>query len=359
MKFRRGIVFWVLALAGLACNLSEFGLGAPTATPTPEPAAAATPEPTEDPGPSSLDLEDSDLYLLPSSIIASYRTSFSYQLEGENEDGDFVQGAIVGSGVHVTDPAASSFELLSENTDILSELLPIKYAQVGEITALFEPVAGCSTFAAGSVEIPLADLVDLSQLLIGEAARIAPDENVNGLDVYVFQLTSENINPEALGLQALHDGRLYAAKTGGFVVKLTLDGTGSSELLTGEPEFVGQLNYEVSHHDFGQPLEIAPPVECIQVDSIQEGLELPRLFDAFGELTYPGFTIYRTGFKYQESVLFYRGEMINQGWNLLDELDDGQFALLTFSNDLFAVQIAIQEDPETGEVVIAIIQIES
>lgn len=361
MRFKSGWAIAMLILAGLACNLSDVGLGSPEETPTEPPAAAGSTSeaPTEDPGPQSLDLDDPEVYLLPATVIASYRTSFSYRIEGIDEEGDFVQGGIAGTGVHLTEAGVSSFEILAEDTDILSEALPVKYVQVGGVTALSEPVEGCSTFAAGSAGIPFSAVSDLSLLLTGDAVRIKPDENVNGLDALVFRLSLENIESDALDLQELKEGKLYLAQTGGFVIKLTLEGMGSSELLTGDPELIGQVRYELSYHDFGQPMEISPPVECIQVDSIQQGMDLPRLFDAFGEVTYPGIATYRTEFKYQESILYYRGEMINAGWNLLDVVDDGRFALMTFSNDLFGVQIAIEQDPVTGEVVITVLQVES
>jgi hypothetical protein len=360
MNYRSGWVIAILVLAGLACSLSEVGLEPVEESPTPPPSPESTSaEASADPGPQSLSLENPALYALPPSIIASYRTSFRYRIEGIDEGGDFVQGAIMGTGVNLTDSRVSSFEVQAQDTDILSEVLPIEYVRLGGLTALSEPTEGCSTFAAGAGAIPLSALSDLSLLLRGNADRVEPDEDVNGVNALVFLLTEENIEPGVINLQEMKEGKLYVAETGRYVVKLTLEGTGSSELLTGDPEFIGQVSYELSYHDFGQPMEISPPIECIQVDSIQQGLDLPRLFDAFGEVTYPGITTYRTGFKYQESVLFYRGEMINAGWNLLDIVDDGVFALLTFSNDLFAVQIAIEQDPVTSDVVITVLQVES
>lgn len=358
----------ILALAALSCNLlptsaddlmataesaiSEFELPDELDEPAPLPPEQETTGDSSD-GPESLDLDDPANYDEPVDLVSSYRFTMRYAFEADSGE----RGSVTGSGERTFEPQATRVRFEAFDNAGQSEELPFEFSMIGSVVSVvgsdIDP--GCVTFPTGAgVASPLSFLIVPDGFLTGQAARLRPDQEVNGAPVYRFTLDSSNVVPDELDIVEFTDGTIYIARDGGYVVRLEINGTGPSEMLSGDPDLVGRLAYSLDYYDFNQPIEIVPPEGCEPVDA-EAGIEFPVTDDAYQLSALAGIVSYRTDLPLEEVLQFYKDEMVAAGWTLTDEFNSGPSVLLTFSGASGTALVTLAYDEASGAVDVGIV----
>lgn len=357
----------VLTIAALACNLlpssvddlaataesaiSDLDLPDELDEPSPPPSPEQDSSGNGVGGPESLNLDEPLTYSEPVDQIGSYRIELNFAFEG-TADGAPVRGSVVGSGERTLDPLAMSMRFEAFDNAAQTPELPLAFSLMESAYTVSSPSMGCATIPAGELQDPFTLLLDLGGFLTGEAPRLRPDQEVNGMPVYRFAIDDSNVVPDELDVAEVTDGTIYIAQDGGYVVRLEINGTGTSEELSGEPGLVGQISYSLDYYDFNQPLQIEPPEGCTQAAA---DLEYPVTDDAYQLSVLPGIVSYRTNISLDEVIQFYKAEMAAAGWTLTDEFAAGPAALLSFSGEAGSVQVTLAADEANGTVEVGII----
>ena len=359
----------VLAASTLACNL--LGSDEPDSPPAAEsdsshPAESdseqSADQPADDPsagqssegGPEFLDLDDPLTYEEPQELLSSYRIALSFSFERTGADGSPVQGAVMADGERTLDPLAMNMTFDGLYNASLSGELPFSFSLIDNIYTFSAPQFGCATIPAGEFQDPFALLIDTGGFLLGHAPRMRPDDVINGVPVYGFSLDASNVEPGELDIAQFDSGAVFIAKDGGYLVRLEMNGSGTSEMLSGSPELEGDITYDLHYFNFNQPIEIAPPEGCTQ-DSSE--LQYPVTPDAYQLSTVLGITSYKTDLPLEDVIQFYRDEMPAAGWTLDEEFVSGPIALLSFTGDVGMVQVTLSFDEVTDTVDVGIIKL--
>lgn len=365
---QRAALLAVLAFAALSCNLLPTSaddlaataesaisdlelpeeLGEPEAPP-PEPATSLD----SAGGPESLNLDDPATYAEPVEQISSYRFTMRYAFEADSG----VRGSVTGTGERTVVPSATRVRFEAFDDAVQPAELPFEFSIIENVVSATSPEfdTGCLTFPSGTLMAsPLSILIDLEGFLTGEAPRMRPDEEVNGVATYRFALDSSNVVQDALDVAEVTDGTIYLARDGGYVVRLELNGTGPSEMLSGDADLVGRLAYSLDYYDFNQPLQIVPPAGCEQITP-EAVPEYPVTADAYQLSSTFGIVSYKSDLPLEEVAQFYRDEMAAAGWTLTDEFSGGPAVLMTFSGEAGTVQVTLGFDEASGSVDVGII----
>ena len=366
---RRGVVLAAaLGIAVLACSLPSLpflpGAEEPAAVEGQsagqgEPAQAEPVEPPTQPpvdssgGPESLNLDDPAVYQEPIGLVDSYRVELSYTFNGTAADGSPVSGIVQANGARTLSPEAMSMSFDGQGAEDLSAELPLKFSLIGGTYTIYSQDVGCATLPAGEFDDPFTILVDLGGFLTGQAARMRPDEEVNGVPVYRFALENSNVEPSELDVEEITSGAIYVAKEGEYLVRLEMAGRGTSDMLSGDPALVGDVNYLLNYFDFDQPVTITPPEEC----AAQAGGtgEFPMVEDATDVFAMAGLMSYTSKLDFEAVLQFYKDQMPQAGWTLAEEFVAGPVGLMTFTNGDRSAQVTVTYDQGSDQVSVAIL----
>ena len=379
--------FTLLTLALIACNNSqpvptlmpvavvEDAVQTAVATePAPAPAAVSTLEPTYTPESAGADvptvtpevaeneaedtpvtaaLNGSNNYGEPD--VNSYRISLRFESTLVGADGSQNSGTIMLEGARDVAPDAMTFTANASGTADFGSGQQMTFTRIGETVYALLPNGSCTSFVGAPPGMDLYDTFIASGGMLGnlEGAEpgIPPTETVNGVltNHYVFNETNLNpVDPTTPQVTSVN-GDIYLAADGGYVVRILMNGTGSSTLLNdvaGESD----ISYELNYFDFDVPVEIAPPAGCS--DPAPTG-DYPVLEDAAGLLAAEGMFTYNSSTSFEEAVAFYQEAMAAEGWTLAQELAAGPATLFTFTQGADTVQISITQE-ENG-ITVAII----
>ncbi len=131
-------------------------------------------------------------------------------------------------------------------------------------------------------------------------------------------------------METVHDSRINVAQEGGFVVRLILQGTGASEVLSQDASLVGDIYYELNFLDFDIPVDIQIPPECATPEDTSDlGFPIPE--DATNIVQLGGLISFSTGMGVLEAGEFYKTEMAAAGCTGVDESGGAEGLILTFS----------------------------
>lgn len=324
---------------------------AATHTPPPSPTEAPS-NSVEGADLSTFNLDDPSQYL-PSEIINSFQSSIRFSFKGTDEDGTSFDSSLVIEGVMVLDPPASSlsFQTIGEAGTEVGESISVVELD-GAFYAL-TPEFGCFV-STSPVEMDLYDDF-LSQRgdLQGIANRLPPDEEINGMVAYVYEITLDNIAPEAvtaLGIEVLETGRIYVSREHLAITRIFMKGFGSSNVLTGNTEVLGEVEYEINYFDFDTGLQVQVPEGCAELGEIP----YPIPEDAREMTQLPGVFSYQSGETGEALGDLYKTRMPDLGYTLTEEFGTSSLLSLTFSGNGEEVVIFIGSDPDTGESAVTI-----
>jgi hypothetical protein len=362
MKRHRNWLFpgIMLVLAALACGPmlgeppTQTALpywGTRTATPSGSPQAAGTALASATPGGAggsasggTLDLGTAGLFGAPSGI-QTYKMAFDFTFTGNKADGTAVSARVQAQGTYQTDPPANSLNLTTEGQFGTTEPQTFQFTQIGDTTYVVSPSAGCIVSSGGTApqQSQYDSYLNSGSFLTGQVERVLPDEQINGVNTNVYQITSTNLNGTAtssFGVSQITNGRLYLAQPGGYAVRILLEGTGTSQALTGDATTTGNVHYQIDFSDFGQPVNIAEPAGCAQTASAN----FPTLDDASQQTSAGGLFSYKSNHTFDDAVAFYRAQMPAAGWTAGQENVSASTATLLFTNGAQQATVTIAQE---------------
>ena len=332
----------------------------------PTPAGGGDTEPEQgagsnEAGADSINLADPSLYLQPTGVN-TYRTSLVYSFSGQAADGSTVTSSITGEGAYSVDPYQVRFSFQTSDSAVPGETLEI--VQIENMMYMVGGEFGCFSLPVTEEEVdnPYQELLDTGGTLTGQAQRIQPDETINDIPVYVYEITTANLDvsdPTTQQIEVITFGRLYLAKDGGYVVRVVLDGRGKNTVLE-ESDLVGDVHYELNYFGHNQPVDIAPPADCgtagggDEGDGTAGGFPVPE--GAADVVSMPGLVSFGTPQTVDEVAAYYKTEMVNQGWTLSDETSFAGLATLTFTKDGKTANITITPDQASGNTLVLIVE---
>ena len=306
-----------------------------------------------DAGPDSLNLDNPDLFNQPT--VEYYRESLLYTFSGQLDDGSPVPGTVNGLGAFSQAPMASTLEFYAEGNALMGAGTVFTFTQIETTSYFYTQDTGCIVFENEEADNPYEAMLDTGGILGGTAQRVMPDEVINGVDTFQFQIDATTMDfddPTTYDMVEIYDGRIYIAKEGGYVVRLWIEGLGQSEVLSGSDLIDGDIYYELNFFDFNIPVEIMPPTVCpleVEVSS-----DYPIMSDAFEYAAFPGLISYKSNFTFDEVVEFYRTEMENLGYTPTQDFVTPPVAIMGFTKDGKEVQLTISQDE--GFVAVGIIE---
>ena len=374
-------VLMILILASLAC--ATLTGGTPPAPPDPTPIVESSgetttptsiPEATE-PTPSggnnsgqgptagadSLNLDDASLYAQPAGVN-TYRASLVFTFSGTSPDGTPVTGSISGEGAFSLNPSQMSFTFQTSTSEI--PLANMEIIQVENTLYMTSPDLGCFSLPvdAGDMDNPYEEMLDTGGFLKGQATRVQPDETINDIPVYVYEITSANLDttdPTTQQVTEITSGRLYVSKEGGYIVRLVIDGRGQNTLLTEANDLIGDVHYELNYFDHNQPVNIAIPDNCAgESESGGGGAtgSFPVPDDATDLFSMTGITTFSSSQTVEDLTTFYKTEMVADGWTMGEEISLPGLVSLTFTREGKTATVTITADPATGKTQVAIFE---
>ncbi|NUM43116.1 MAG: hypothetical protein HUU38_00305 [Anaerolineales bacterium] len=312
-------------------------------------------------GADSLNLDDPTFFAAPAEVN-SYRLNLVFTFSGQAPDGTPINGSIQGEGAYSVDPAQLSFIFQTSSADVPAGTIEI--VQMDNNLYMSSPDLGCFSLPVDEAETsnPYEELLDTGGFLTGQATRIQPDETINGIPVYVYEITSANLDtsdPTTQEVTEITFGRLYLAQDGGYIVRLVMDGRGKNTVASEVSDLIGDVHYEINYSDYNQPVNIAIPAGCTEdagggVTTGSSDYPLPD--DAADLFSMTGITTYSSGKTVEELTTFYKTELVAAGWTMGEEITLPGLVTLTFTKDGKTATVTITADPSTGKTQVAIFE---
>ncbi len=382
--YRLFIPLLILLLASLACaTLSGGNPTAPTVTvptiavptvdvPTVEiPSGSDVTEPTPAPeggdsgqnttaGADTLNLDDPALFASPADVN-SYRVNLVFTFTGQAGDGTAINSSIQGEGAFSVNPSQMSFTFQTSSADV--PLGTMEIVQVEDTMYMSSAELGCFSLPVdqGTSENPYEELMNTGGFLTGQATRVQPDETLNGIPVYAYEITSANLSTTDSSTQDFTEityGRVYVAKDTGYLVGIVMDGRGKNTIDGSNTDIVGEVHFEVNYYDQNQPVTVTVPEACAQGDTgsgVTSG-SFPVPEGASDLISMTGMTTFSSDKTPEELSQFYKTEMVAAGWTMGDELNVTGLVTLTFTKDGKTATVTITADPSTGKTLVAIFE---
>ena len=262
-------------------------------------------------------------------------------------DGPATTGSILLEGQRDGRQDASTFTATATGTAAFGGGQTCNFTQNGDTTYANLPNGSCTSFSGSgpsSENNLFAVFLDDGGVLgnlNGAELGIPPTETVNGIltNHYTFNETHlDPTDPTTPDITSV-TGDIYLAAEGDYVVRLVMQGIGSSNLLNGIAGD-GDIYYELNYFDFDAPVAITIPGGCT------DEVGYPVLPDATDQASIGGFISYRSSTSFADAVNFYKTEMAAAGWTLSQEVGGAPAVTLVFTQNGEQVQIIIAQDGE-------------
>ncbi|MCB9008894.1 MAG: hypothetical protein H6656_16280 [Ardenticatenaceae bacterium] len=273
-------------------------------------------------GESEVNLDDSLLYNEPLDI--DYRTTLEFYMTVEGER----VGYVFADGRRTISPNASTmtFNMEGNAGGGLGETMTV--TQIEDAFYYAAPPNDCISLAGQSgFENPFALFLDTGGFLTEEAERVLPDETINGVDSYHYELSQDNLL--SWSVYDIYDADLYIAKEGGFVVRLLITGFGINEVVSGDAVQEGDIYYELNN--------IPESVSAITIpdgceDAATIASDYPVMDDATAVISGPGVFSYETQNSFEDVIAFYKETLTaNNEWAIAQEIVLEPNASITFT----------------------------
>lgn len=295
-------------------------------------------------GNDTLDLSNPDNFI---GLPGNYQVTMDFRFESAEADGTPVTGSWRLDGVNQMEPPASRYTFTGAGAANLEGSGTFEVTTIGDQAYFFTSEMGCTSMVLDVASTPFDSMVDTGGMLANEARRVLPDETINGVAVYRYAITQDNLDPSdptALDVSELTDGNIYVAKDGGYVVRLAMEGRGGSSLLAGDESLEGDIFYQLDFTPVPSVGEITPPDGCAGASET----DFPMLPDASNTASFAGFLSYSTNSDLTAVVDFYKAEMPAAGWSLIDENVIANYGTLRFSMTDRTVSVVVAFDAGSG-----------
>ena len=296
--------------------------------------------------PQSFGLNPDNAYGEPSGV-SYYKTSLIFRSTQVQADGSETMGQMMGNAVRIVEPPAMRLEFTAEGTaDISGDRFVL--VQMAGMDYFVLPTGECASFPSNEQVNPFSVLLSSGGVLgdLDGASLVGPMESINGVDAHRYEFDESNLDPSDSVTENINtvDGNIWIAWDGDYVVRITMDGRGTSEVLN-ENTQESDLYYELDYYDFDVPVEVVIPPECATASDT----DYPLLDDAKNISSLPGIFTYTTEYDFDTVVDFYQTGMGNMGCDAAQELIADPTATLFFScqieDVLIDVIITIVLDP--------------
>jgi len=280
----------------------------------------------------TINLDDLSTYKQPNDFN-TYKATLFFDFESIDAD-PVVTGTVDLQSLHSGEPLEESMIVETFGKALFGDESVLSFVTVDGIQYTHTPQTGCMSGPAGGLQLnPFAVFLDDGGLLTGEVSQIGED-TIDGIPVYVYEITQENIDiTDSAGsdVNELNDGKLYVAKDGAYIVRVILDGTGTSEVLSQSTTLEGNIYYQLDYYEFDEPVDVVPPPACATTEG-QDDVPFPVPEDATEFEFQFGLYHFFTGLSMEETVNFYLDNMPNEGWTLVSDDTSPEFASLSFSH---------------------------
>ncbi|MEX1248835.1 MAG: hypothetical protein WEA61_10175 [Anaerolineales bacterium] len=335
----------IVFLIGLFLFLQACASAAPSDASGNEDAPAAGPADSgaADIGAGSLDLSNPDSFR---EFPDNYQIAMDFRFEATQADGTPVSSSLRLDGVGQAEPLASRFTFTGSGAANIAGSETFEVAYIGDQVYFSAASMGCVNMTVDAAQLPFDTMVDTGGMLANPAPRVLPDEIINGVPVYHYAITQDNLDlsdPTAMDVSEITNGAIYVAKDGGYVVRLLLEGRGVSSLLSGDEELEGDIFYQLDLTPIASVGEITPPEGC----ATPAESDFPLMPGASNQASFQGFLSYQVLATQQAVVDFYKAEMGALGWTLVEENLMASIGMLRFSMDDRTVTVVATYDEGT------------
>jgi hypothetical protein len=295
-------------------------------------------------GPDTLDLSNPDSFI---GLPGNYQVTMDFRFESTEAVGTPVTSSWRLDGVNRMEPPASRYTFIGTGAANLEGSGTFEITTIGDQAYVFTSEMGCVSMALDAASTPFDRMVDTGGMLANEARRVLPDETINGVATYRYEITQDNLDlsdPTALDVSELTNGDIYVAKDGGYVVRLALEGRGVSSLLAGDESLEGDIFYQLDFTPVPSVGDITPPDGCAGASET----DFPMLPDASNTSSFTGFLSYSTNSDLTAVADFYKAEMPAAGWSLIDENIIANYGTLRFRMADRTVSVVVAFDAGSG-----------
>ncbi len=306
-------------------------------------------------GPVSLDLDVDKLLIIES----NFSSDFVYTFSGEESPGNPITGGIHLFGKTTVDPeVGSDYEISLEGLAIVDGANYLHFVSTSENDFAYLPETGCLSFSRGEFEDQIDFFADPDEMLQGTLQRVEKNVLINGIMTDKYKINDVNVDfndMESGDTFDLEEGSLWLSHEG-FIVRLLLEGTGTSETLTGLPDLVGDIVYDFNFTPISEPILLSPPKECNLGESGEIESPFPMTDDASNINTMSDqFLSYNTSYEMNDLLDFLNSEMTTRGFTLDSEIIYETVITLRFTKGDEVVSILALKD-ETGIYIVTIVK---
>jgi hypothetical protein len=293
-----------------------------------------------------LDLSDPAAFL---EVPGNYEITMVFEFIGTRADGSAVAGQVNVEGVNQAEPPASSYTFTATGDVQMAQGGTFQAVTIGDQSYFSSSQTGCISMALNPTDTPFDNLVDSGGMIQGEAQRVMPDETINGVPAYHYALTQDNIDladAAAMDIDEVTSGAIYVAKDGGYVERIVLEGRGASEVLSGDAELVGDIDYQLDLTPVASVGAIEVPAGCEAAEVSQQ--QYPVMADATAVASFEGFLSYQSPSSLETILEFYRVQMPAAGWVLDEESQLANIGLLRYTQGDRIVSVVVTFDANTN-----------
>ena len=174
-----------------------------------------------------------------------------------------------------------------------------------------------------------------------------PDATINGVAAYHYALVLANLHMSdatSMQLNRISRGELYVAQDGNYLLRVVLEGRGTSELLTGDGGLEGNLTYVLDFAPLNSNADISIPTGCEAMASS----DFPVMPDATNQTIFDGILSYQSPSEMTIIMDFYKDKMPASGWSLIDEVVKDEIGTLRFGLGGRVVSVVITYNVANG-----------
>lgn len=331
-----------LTLVSVACNALTGG-SAPTEPPTPlgdaspttapaQPSEDSAPSPENTASPSSGGGDGSAPVTRLENIsgalqtLDSYRLSIQISYRGTNADGQEQTGSMLMLQEYIRASGDQHIAVTNENSASPEQNGKFEFYQIGDTFYMLNPTDDTCFSYSGSEGMP----TDTNPMDITEAFNnleslelVERNVNVNGVAADHYKFDERALTPGS-GIDKA-SGEVWLARDGNFVVKMTVEATGTMDLFQGS----GTTSWTYELSQINQLSEIAIPESC----KTQGSAEYPIPENALNQTILGDMVTFESPDSPAVLAAFYKEKMPEQGWTLLEEQDISMLQMLSFTKE--------------------------
>ena len=334
----------------------------PMPTNTPLPAPTATPLSTDTPEPIAeeavIAAPELDLTNLQGGLnnFSSYRLNINMSISSTDAQNKETNAHIQISTANITEPPATSITITAEGMEEFEQFGSLAMTQIDGVSYISLPELGCITNTEqGSLLDAFGEEFLNTSEITGDLdkARFVDEEVISDIEVLHYEVDTSLLDEED-DLDEI-EGDIYVAKDGGYLVQMTLDGTGPVDFLGQGEDSYGTVHMEYNLTDINESFAVSLPKGCDE-SAAGNGSEYPVTEDAYDLSSFSGFTSYKSNFSFADVIDFYETTLPKEGWTKVeaDSFVLNDTAVLVYTQGEDKINISISPDDDSTQLILII-----